>query len=264
MNDEGKVENVLERRFKKGWVKYQVADIKKETHDTITFHLIDADEGKYQFDYLPGQYLTFRFDEIEDKPLVRSYTLSSSPCQKDFVSVTVKAVEKGIVSNWLTHKLQVGQVLRARGPIGKFALDPLFDLQSIYMVAGGSGVTPFISIIREYLAVHSVGAEYKGPKLHLLVSYRGLDDIICQQELNNFMKFSGIEIKMTLTREKRVHDNWKGRIDQEMLRQFFQEVENQEVKYMTCGPDAIMHSVVEYLRSSGVDEQRIYQESFES
>ena len=71
-------ENPKPRR-KKGWMNLKVSKIVSETHDTKTFYLEDADDGGLVFDYIAGQYLTFRFDTLSEKPIVRSYTMSSSP-----------------------------------------------------------------------------------------------------------------------------------------------------------------------------------------
>src|SRR4051812_11512541 len=112
------------RRVKRGWMNMRVDKIIDDTHDTKTFILVDADEGGRPFDYIAGQYLTFRFDQIADKPIVRSYTMSSSPNQQGYSSFTVKRVESGVISNWLCNHIKVGDVLRGRGPIGRFCFDP--------------------------------------------------------------------------------------------------------------------------------------------
>src|SRR5690606_8692796 len=74
-------DSVDQRRVKRGWMNLKVTRIVDETHDTKTFYMEDADEGGRPFDFIAGQYLTFRFDAITEKPLVRSYTMSGSPCQ---------------------------------------------------------------------------------------------------------------------------------------------------------------------------------------
>src|SRR5690606_3090039 len=114
-------------RRKRGWMNMRVERVIKETHDTDTFVLVDADDGGRVFDYLAGQYLTFRFDDITEKPIVRSYTMSSSPLQPDFSAFTVKRVEGGVVSNWLCDHVKAGSILRARGPIGRFCFDHAKD-----------------------------------------------------------------------------------------------------------------------------------------
>ena len=62
---------LAQRRIKRGWMNLKVAKIKDENHNTKTLILTDKEEGGCQFDYSPGQYLTFRFDEIKEKPIVR-------------------------------------------------------------------------------------------------------------------------------------------------------------------------------------------------
>ena len=56
------------RRVKRGWMNLKVIEVIEETHDTKTFVMIDADEGGRPWDYWAGQYLTFRFDDVGDKP----------------------------------------------------------------------------------------------------------------------------------------------------------------------------------------------------
>ena len=80
------------RRVKRGWLNLKVTDVIDETHDTKTFIMVDGDEGGRPWDYWAGQYLTFRFDTVAEKPVVRSYTMSSSPNQGDFCAFTVKRV----------------------------------------------------------------------------------------------------------------------------------------------------------------------------
>ena len=104
-----------DRRVKRGWMNLRVSHVIHETPDTDTFLMVDAEENKRAFDYIAGQYLTFRFDDVADKPIVRSYTMSSSPCQPDTVAFTVKRVEKGLISNWLCDNVRTGSILRARG-----------------------------------------------------------------------------------------------------------------------------------------------------
>lgn len=255
--------NVKKRRVKRGWVAYEVKEIKQETHDTKTFIFEDKDEGSYQFDYIAGQYLTFRYDGVAEKPVVRSYTMSSSPCQKENIAVTVKAVEGGLISNWMLNSLEKGSVLKARGPIGRFALDPNEKNTAVFMVAAGSGVTPFISIIREYIAFSK--ANNTNVTLSLLVSYRTTNDLISMQEIDEFRQFPGVKIDITLTREDKTSEGFlKGRIDETHLNNFFGGNYNNDFIYMTCGPDAVMDAMVAHLKANGVDESAILLESFES
>lgn len=255
-------EPLANRRIKRGWMNLRVAEVIRETHDTDTFVLVDADEGGRAFDYIAGQYLTFRFDDVGAKPLVRSYTMSSSPCQPDYAAFTVKRVEGGVISNWLCDNIKVGSILRARGPIGKFCFDATKDQPHLIMTAGGSGVTPFVSMLREYAP--KLGTPGAPLRMTLVVSYRSKEDLICWKELTEVAQTPGIKVITTLSREdKTLEGFWYGRITDAMLGKAL-EGTYQDSTYMSCGPQAIMDQTCEHLRSRGVSEERIKTESFES
>ena len=248
------------RRIKRGWMNLRVDRVLTETWDTKTFYLVDADEGGRPFDYVAGQYLTFRFDDVAEKPLVRSYTMSSSPLQDGFSAFTVKRVDGGKISNWLCTHVKEGTVLRARGPIGKFVFDPKIDNGHLVMVAGGSGVTPFISILREYQA--KLGGEGAPKAMTLLVSYRSTEDLICWPEIEAARKFPGVTVQVTLSRENKL-GFWQGRISPQQLTDVVGGAYG-GATFMTCGPHAIMDGAAAHWRQAGVAEEHIKMESFES
>jgi glycine betaine catabolism B len=263
-------------RVKRGWMGLRIDEIRDETPDTKTFIFVDPETGGRAFDYRPGQYLTFRYDSIAAKPIVRSYTMSSAPVDGDFAAVTVKRVEGGVVSNWMCDTLKVGDVLRARGPIGKFVYEPQNDESKLVFVAAGSGVTPFLSIMKEYSA-HRATVEKtsskKSVELVLLVSFRTPSDIICAAELEDLARRPGVRVQITLSR---VPDNdpaalqhsafgqiWKGRITSDQLAALCND-DFSATTFFTCGPEELMQSVAAFLREQGVAEKNIKLESFAS
>lgn len=251
------------RRVKRGWMNLRVTEVIDETHDTKTFVMIDADEGGRPFDYVAGQYLTFRFDDLSDKPIVRSYTMSSSPIQGDFSAFTVKRVEQGLVSNWLCDQVKVGSILRARGPIGKFTWDAAHDRQHLMMVAGGSGVTPFVSIMREFAA--KVGANSAPMAMTLLVSYRSQQDLILWKDLEQLNSSNGCRVFTTLSRDPSAPTKfWQGRIDRAMMARALaaSNFSAGETTFMTCGPEVIMNSMTSWCQENGVAAEHIKTESF--
>ena len=246
------------RRVKRGWMNLRVDRIVEDTHDTKTFYFVDAEEGGRPFDYIAGQYLTFRFDSVAEKPVVRSYTMSSSNCEADYSAVTVKRVEGGLISNWLCDEVKQDSVLRARGPIGKFVYDAKIDRPTLLMVAGGSGVTPFVSILREYK--EKLGQPGCPEKMALLVAYRSKQDLICWDVLEPLMQGGDAAVITTLTREK-AEGFWNGRPSVEMLEKAFTEY-GSDVTIMTCGPEALMETAIVYANSAGIAEDQIKTESF--
>ncbi|MGE0174234.1 MAG: ferredoxin--NADP reductase [Oligoflexales bacterium] len=247
-------------RRKKGWMPLTIEEIRQEAPDTLTYILIDKDEPTgIGFDYEPGQYLTFRFDNVLEKPLVRSYTMSSSPCQKGFVAFTVKKVDDGVISTWLMDSVKVGDVLRARGPIGKFCYFPNEHHKRLFMIGAGSGVTPFVSILREWDQILRLGKNKAN--LELLGVFRSQADIICAQELNDAGKNQDIKIHYALTRETSSgHSFYSGRPTPEMLDSAIGSYAN--TTFMICGPEGLMTTVISHLKHHGVEEKDILTESF--
>lgn len=235
----------------------QVIDVVVETHDTKTFHFIDADFGRYRFDYHAGQYLTFRFDQFGGKPVVRSYTMSSSPVQKEFVSITVKRTTGGIISNWLYDNLRKDMILLARGAIGKFCYDADSDYAHLFMIAAGSGVTPFLSITRQFMHPE---AENPPAEMSLLISQRTTRDLIGWRLLETFAQKKKFHLYLTLSGEEDSRF-WHGRITAAMLDDII-GAGVRDKTFMLCGPAGMMETVADYLLDRDVDRDQIKTESF--
>ena len=247
-------------RRKKGWMGLKVERIVKETHDTDTFYFVNEEEGERVFDYIAGQYLTFRYDGVVDKPVVRSYTMSSSPRQEGPAGVTVKRVEKGLISNWMCDNLKVGSVLKARGPIGKFCFLE-GDQDHLFMTAGGSGVTPFVSIMRQHL--HSLGKPGSPKKMTLLVSYRTKEDLILWDDLKAINAVEGARVITTLTREDATSEGFlKNRLDEKMLSEIVAG-DYESTTFMSCGPIPMMDMTVAHVTAHGCAPENVRTESFE-
>ena len=116
----------------------------QETWDVRTFCFM-ADQPILFF-FKPGQFVTLEL-EIDGDPVMRSYTISSSPSVPYSFSVTIKRVPGGRVSNWLHDTLQEGQELAVHGPVGLFnAIDA--PSPKVLYLSGGVGITPVMSMAR--------------------------------------------------------------------------------------------------------------------
>ncbi len=246
------------RRIKRGWMNLLVTRIIQETSDCRTLIFVDNEEQNCPFDYIAGQYLTFRFDDLSAKPVVRSYTMSSSPNQENFIAVTVKEVENGFISKHLCRDVKPGDILRARGPIGKFTYFPQTDPKHLVMIGAGSGVTPFLSMLRQF-SPH-LGKMGYPDKMTLLASFRSSQDIICSQELKSYEKHPNIKIEQTLSREK-TQGFRHGRISGTMLAEVIANDFHGKV-FLTCGPVAMMDEITQKVLSHAVDPTFMRMESF--
>lgn len=116
-----------------------------EAADFRTFRFVT--ESGEPIDYLPGQFMTFLLD-VDGETVRRNYTISSSPSRPHHVSVTVKRVPGGLVSNWLHDTLAVGDTIRSLGPNGRFHLAAAGSAKQLLMLSAGSGVTPMMAMLR--------------------------------------------------------------------------------------------------------------------
>lgn len=115
-----------------------VKEIVQETADSITIHF---SQPKQQFDYLSGQFLTL-MGEIDGKEERRAYSLCSSPYIDKDLSITVKRVKGGKMSNHLNDNLKAGDTMIVLPPMGNFNLKPENIPNHIVLIACGSGITP--------------------------------------------------------------------------------------------------------------------------
>src|SRR6476620_2961253 len=108
-------------RREHGYHPLRVKRIVEETADTRSFVLDVPTELGATFRYLPGQFCTFRV-HIDGDEYLRSYSMSSAPETDDDLTLTVKRVSGGVVSNWLLDHVSAGDVLETTKPAGVFCV----------------------------------------------------------------------------------------------------------------------------------------------
>jgi 3-ketosteroid 9alpha-monooxygenase subunit B len=140
--------------------RIRVAEVIEETADTRSLVLDVPGTVADAFAYRPGQFLTVRIPG----EIARCYSLSSDPASNEHV-ITVKRVPGGAVSNWICDTVGAGTVLDVLPPAGSFTPDSLNA--DLLLIAGGSGITPVMSIIRAVLGQGSG---------HLMLVYANRDE----------------------------------------------------------------------------------------
>jgi 3-ketosteroid 9alpha-monooxygenase subunit B len=126
-----------------------VTRIIKETADTRTFVLAPDEQP---FSYRAGQFCTFRVT-VDGDELYRSYSMSSAPETDTELMTTVKRVAGGKVSNWIVDNVVEGDQLTMTRAAGTFVLSPAsVPAVPLLAFAGGSGVTPILSLAKSALA----------------------------------------------------------------------------------------------------------------
>jgi len=227
--------------------------VRQETHDVKTFVL--AAQGPRSFRYLPGQFITLELD-IAGSKINRCYTLSSTPTRPDLVSITVKRVPGGTVSNWLHDNLRPGMSLGVIGPAGEFSCFKA-PAQRYLFLSGGSGVTPLMSMTR---ALHDLGSDADVVFVHCA---RSPADVLFQEELT-LMARNMAQLRLATVCEQHTpgsaYAGHLGRMDAARLAHIAPDFLQRDV--YTCGPAPFMAAVRQLLASAGYDMQRYREESF--
>ncbi|SAL54600.1 ferredoxin oxidoreductase [Caballeronia udeis] len=228
--------------------------IVEETHDVRTFEFRTEDGLPVRFE--PGQFMTVS-GTVQGQSVARCYTISSPPTRPYLVSITVKRVPGGVMSNWLHENMKPGNQLHAYGPSGAFTSTASAAPKSLYLSAG-SGVTPLMSMTR---ASVDLGLDRDIAFVH---SARTPADIVFREELQRLVKLSP-RLKVFFVCEGIGNEKtWvgaTGRLSIQLLSEWLPDYADREV--FTCGPAGYMSAVRDLLREGGHDPARYHQESFD-
>jgi ferredoxin-NADP reductase len=196
-----------------------------------------------------GQHVDVRLTAEDGYQAQRSYSIASGP-EDDALVLTVERLDDGEVSPYLTDVLEPGDELELRGPIGGYFVWEQRIGGPLLMVAGGSGVVPFRSMLRHHAATGS------DVPARLLYSSRSLEEVIYRDELERY------DVHLALTREwPRGFTGHKGRIDKAALDELGWPAE-QKPRIYVCGPTGFVEAVAEKLVQSGHHSSLIRTERF--
>jgi 3-ketosteroid 9alpha-monooxygenase subunit B len=129
--------------------RLRVAGVVEETPDARSVAFEVPPELAERFRFRPGQFLTLRIPTADGGAVARCYSLSSAPGDGP-PTITVKRVAGGRGSTWVCDELAPGHEVQVLPPAGAFARAPAH--RDVLLVAGGSGITPLMSILRTLLA----------------------------------------------------------------------------------------------------------------
>jgi len=228
-----------------------LAQTEQQTHDTKTLRFEVPRERRFRAK--PGQFLTFQWT-IDGQRVLRSYTISSSPIQGNYVEITPKRVDNGCVSAFLNERAKPGLRVEASGPYGRFYFDETLH-KSIVLIAAGSGITPMISMLR-YIDDLKLATP-----VTLLYCVRTAADIIFQSELARLERsLPNFKCEVCLSRPDPTWKGHNGHMTEEFISQHVIDLDSPT--FFLCGPKGFMDSARQILSTLGVDQDRILQESF--
>jgi ring-1,2-phenylacetyl-CoA epoxidase subunit PaaE len=239
----------------------EVTDVKRETRDAVVVTLKPRVEDAAAFDFTQGQYLTFR-NSFDGEELRRSYSICAGK-DDGALRVGIKRVDGGAFSTWANEVLKPGDLIDAMPPMGKFytTIDPAAAKHYLGF-AGGSGITPLLSIIKTVLA--------REPKSRFTLVYanRQINSIMFREDLEDLknLYLGRLSVIHVLEMEGQEIDLFTGRIDADKMKALFQRwIDPKSVDTaFICGPEPMMLAIAASLRDHGLTDAQIKFELFAS
>lgn len=240
------------------YIRLKVKEVRRETSDAVSLIFQPPAEG---LAYEPGQFLTLIMT-IDGKKVRRAYSLCSTPFLNEDPAVTVKQVEGGIMSTYINKHLKAGGSIEAMKAMGQFvtSYDPSRK-RHLILFAGGSGITPLISIAQSALLRESSSI------VSLVYCNRDVSSIIFRDKLDILKeKYEGrLRVVHVLEQPPQEWQEYSGRLDEQKISSIIDELPQlslTETEFFTCGPEPMMDIVFASLRQLGFPEDQIKKESF--
>ncbi len=236
-----------------------VESIRDMSEDCKTFTLVpDTEKGTTQLAYFgAGKYLTV-FETINNMPITRAYSISSSPkaSLEGKYTLTVKLVEGGLMSRYIFDTWQVGTRVEVSAPSGNFEYQPLRDAETVICVAGGSGITPFVSM------ANAIADGDEDFNMVLLYGSRNYDNILFREELDELQKkCDKIKVIHVLSaEEKDVDGTEKGFITAELIKKYAPA--DADYSVFLCGPQQMYEFVDKELEKLELPKKFVRHEMF--
>jgi 3-ketosteroid 9alpha-monooxygenase subunit B len=227
-----------------GFAPLRIKRVVRETADAVSLVLDVPECCSSKFRYQAGQFLTLRVN-VGGQELRRCYSMSSAPAEDD-LQITIKRDPGGLVSNWLNDTASEGGEIHAAPPEGRFVLRDTSD--EIVAFAGGSGITPIMSLVRTALASSS-------RRVRLFYANRSRDSVIFADALDRLAKNHADRLVVT----HHIDDD-SGVVSASAVESFIAGAGAAD--YYICGPAPFMDTVENAVLESGVAQGRVHLERF--
>lgn len=231
-----------------------------ETQDAVAISFEIPAQLEDVFRYKHGQYITLR-TTVHGEQERRAYSLCSSPYADEPLTIAVKKLADGVMSSWLAENVRQGASLEVMAPTGNFTM-PLDANNSRHLlcVAGGSGITPILSILKSALLVE--------PMTTVTLVYANVSDasIMFADELSRLSHQYGERLRVIHVVESDVSGlaSFKGRMNPELMSTVIAEhvSELHNVEAFLCGPEGLMNIARACLVGAGLPLSNVHQEYF--
>lgn len=233
----------------------RVSEVRPDADDALVVTFDVPDAGRDTFRFTPGQYLTLRQPGTD---LRRSYSICAAPGEP--LRVGVRKVPGGAFSGWLHATLRAGDTLEAMEPQGRFGAALDRRPRHVLAVAGGSGITPILSIVKAVLEGDARS------RVTLLYGNRHAASTMFKEELEDLKNrhLTRLAVHPVFSREAMDSPLSCGRLDADKLASFLRLAGGVAAvdEAFVCGPHAMNDEVETALEALGLARERIHLERF--
>lgn len=238
-----------------------ISKLTKETDHCVSLEFDIPEANKALFAYKQGQHVTLR-KIIDGQDVRRSYSICTSP-KENKLKVAIKKVAGGAFSTFANEALHVGETLEVMPPSGSFnsELNPK-QAKSYVGFAGGSGITPIISILKAVLDTEPESS------FTLVYANRSTDSMVFKEEIEGLKNkyIERLNVIYVFSQERIGMPLFEGRIDQEKVSALNKTVVDLKSadEIFICGPEAMMLAIQSALVDFGIDKANVHMELFTS
>ena len=238
----------------------RVIDVKKETADSVSIAFEIPESLAHDYQYIQGQYITIKMMHGGEE-IRRSYSLCSSPIHDSDFRIAAKKVKDGRMSVYLNETLKPGDVLDVMSPMGNFYKLSDLNNKNIVLFAGGSGITPMLSIIKTLLFQDS------SVRLTLFYANQNESSIIFKNELNQLASEFASRFKLIHILDEANADTpslHQGIMTESKVLALIENYVglNEKNEFFICGPTPMMKNVESSLLGLKIDKNNIHLEYF--
>lgn len=248
--------NRLAKRLHPDRQYMRIAQVTELAPDTKRFRFVpDPARGTTECaPFLAGQYLNIHLT-INGMPVNRAYSISSSPknAREGYYELTLKYVQDGLVSRYVLDNWKEGDEVELSGPAGTFYYSPLRDAKTVVCLAGGSGVTPFLSL------ANAIADGDEDFRMILLYGSRTEDAILYKAEFDRLAKDDRIQVVHVLSDEEKPGFE-HGFISADLIREYAPAGEPYSV--FVCGPQGMYRFVDREIEKLGLARKYVRHELF--
>lgn len=241
--------NELAKRLHPGMMDVELTAVRQVAAGMaeLTFKRLDADAFPF---FRAGQYVSLQ-GRVGESVVSRPYSIVSSPRQALANELVLGVADAGFFSGWLNREAKPGDRFRMSEPTGEFHYETLRDKKQIVCIAGGAGITPFISMARSMAD--------KDEPYEMILFYGARDEahLAYQAELDELCQKTGLRVVYVLSDEEKsgfAH----GFITADLMGQF---VDIKECTFFLCGPKAMYDFIDSQLASYQLPVKAVHRDA---